>query len=262
MTNAGVPAYTALAFAPKKSRYCLCVFVLNEGARIQAQIHRSQSVAGTLDIAIADGGSTDGAVSPSFLRAQKIRALLTKAEPGQLGTQMRMAMHFALAEGYDGVITMDGNNKDNPEDAMKFVAALDEGFDHVQGSRYAPGGSSVNTPKLRAFAIRFIHAPLISLAARRRYTDTTNGFRAYSRKLMESGAIDLFRPIFRGYELHYYLAIRAARIGLNVCEVPVHRAYPAEGKVPTKITPLRGNLLVLRKLLAAVFGRFNPASPS
>ena len=58
--------------------------------------------------------------------------------------------------------------------------------------------------------------------------------------------------------MHYYLAIRAARLGFDVRELPVTRAYPAHGKVPTKIGKFRGNLLVLRTLLDACRNRFDP----
>jgi hypothetical protein len=60
------------------------------------------------------------------------------------------------------------------------------------------------------------------------------------------------------YELHYYLAIRAARLGFRVAELPVTRAYPATGPIPTKITPIRGNLRILRQLAAACLGRYDP----
>jgi dolichol-phosphate mannosyltransferase len=66
------------------------------------------------------------------------------------------------------------------------------------------------------------------------------------------------RDIFSGYELHYYLAIRAARLGFRVTETPVTRRYPAQGKTPTKISPVKGNLLILRTLISAALGRFNP----
>jgi dolichol-phosphate mannosyltransferase len=103
-----------------------------------------------------------------------------------------------------------------------------------------------------------LHAPVISLAARHRYTDTTNGFRAYSRRLLTDPRVQPLRDIFSGYELHYYLAIRAARLGLRVAETPVTRRYPSEGKTPTKISPVKGNVLVLRTLISAALGRFNP----
>ena len=55
------------------------------------------------------------------------------------------------------------------------------------------------------------------------------------------------------------LAIRAARLGFRVTEIPVARRYPASGPVPTKISPIRGNLRVIRCLFAACFGRYNPS---
>ncbi|HEX8431253.1 MAG TPA: hypothetical protein VF625_08190, partial [Longimicrobium sp.] len=139
-----------------------------------------------------------------------------------------------------------------------FLRALDEGYDHVQGSRYVPGGVAVNTPLSRHVGVMLLHAPLISLSAGTRYTDTTNGFRAYSRRLLEDPRVAPFRDVFQAYELHYYLAIRAARLGFRVTELPVTRAYPRGGKVPTKISPLRGNLRVLRTLFQACLHRFDP----
>src|SRR5687768_9811358 len=224
-----VPPFTITAFSPRRSRYCVCVFVLNEGKKIIAQLDRMRPVASTTDIIIADGGSTDGALSDSVMRAAGVRALLVKTGPGRLSAQMRMALAYAMREGYEGVITIDGNNKDDPSAIPSFVRALDGGADHIQGSRFIPGGHAINTPPVRWLAVRLIHAPLISLSARKRYTDTTNGFRAYSRRFLLDERVAPFREVFSAYELHYYLAIRAARLGFRVMELPVTRAYPSYG---------------------------------
>jgi dolichol-phosphate mannosyltransferase len=189
-----------------------------------------------------------------------VRALLIKRDRGKLSAQMRMAIAFVLQEGYDGMIVIDGNGKDDVTAIPRFVELLEAGYDHIQGSRYIPGGRGINTPVSRTLAVRLLHAPLISLAAGRRYTDTTNGFRAYSRRLLADPRVQPLRDVFTGYELHYYLAIRAARLGFKVTETPVTRRYPHAGKTPTKISPVRGNLLILRTLAAAALGRFDPPS--
>jgi len=183
---------------------------------------------------------------------------LTKTGPGKLSAQMRMAFHYALAQGYEGVLTIDGNDKDDPAAIPAFVAALDEGVDHIQGSRFLPGGKAVNTPPARYLGVRLLHAPVISLAAHHRYTDTTNGFRAYSSRLLQDPRVAPFRDIFSTYELHYYLAIRAARLGYRIAELPVTRAYPASGPTPTKISPWKGSALILRTLWDASRHRFDP----
>lgn len=255
---AGVPDHERLVLAEKRHRYCVAVFVINEGERVRNQLAAMASFADQIDIVVADGGSTDGSLAPASLGAFKLRALLIKRGPGRLSAQMRMAIAFALEEGYEGIVVIDGNGKDGLDALPRMIELLDAGYDHVQGSRYIPGGHGINTPTSRTLGVRLVHAPLISLAAGARYTDTTNGFRAYSRRLLTDSRVAPLRDVFMGYELHYYLAIRAARLGFRIIETPVTRRYPVAGKTPTKISPVRGNLRVLGTLAAAVLGRFDP----
>ena len=236
----------------------MAVFCINEGERVRAQLRGMAPLADEIDIVVADGGSSDGALALDSLAEFRLRALLVKRGPGKLSAQMRMAIAFALEEGYDGIVVIDGNGKDDYSAIPRFIELLDEGYDHIQGSRYIPGGHGINTPISRSVGVRLLHAPLISMAAGTRYTDTTNGFRAYSRRLLEDPRVQPLRDVFTGYELHYYLAIRAARLGFRVIETPVTRRYPREGTTPTKISPIRGNVTVLKTLLRAVFGGFDP----
>lgn len=254
----GVPAHERHVFAPRRHRYCVAVFAINEGERLRAQLRAMAPLADQIDLVVADGGSTDGSLALDALGDFRLRALLVKRDAGTLSAQMRMAIAFALDEGYDGLVVIDGNGKDDVTAIPRFVELLAAGYDHVQGSRYIPGGRGVNTPLSRTVGVRLLHAPLLSLAARTRYTDTTNGFRAYSRRLLSDPRVQPLRDVFQGYELHYYLAIRAARLGFRVKETPVTRTYPASGKTPTKISPIRGNLAVLRTLWRAVAGRYDP----
>jgi dolichol-phosphate mannosyltransferase len=253
-----VPAFRVDFSRPRENRYAICVFVLNEGERIQGQLRAMKTYARQVDIIIADGGSTDGSLTPDTIAAADMTALLVKTGPGKLSAQMRMAFAFCLDAGYDGILTIDGNGKDGIEAIPNFIELLAAGYDHVQGSRYIQGGHHENTPFVRHWAVALVHAPLISLAARFRYTDTTNGFRAYSRKLLVDPRIQPFRNCFVGYELHYYLAIRAAQLGFRCIEAPVSRIYPNRGPVPTKISPVRGNLLVLKTLLKSVLHQYDP----
>lgn len=250
------PDFDVSIFGPKSANYCICIFVINEGERIQKQLMSMRKYASTIDIIVADGGSSDGSLGETFLRDQKVRALLTKRGSGKLSAQMRMAFAWALAEEYQGVVVVDGNDKDDVAAIPQFIAKLQEGYDHIQGSRFITGGHAINTPLSREIALHLIHAPLISLAAHKRHTDTTNGFRAYSKKLLEDNEIAVFRNIFQTYELHYFLAIESSRRGYATIEIPVTRRYPKKGRAPTKISPLRGNLHILNVLRKAVTGRY------
>jgi dolichol-phosphate mannosyltransferase len=258
MPEEQVPEHTAAVWKPRSSRYVVIIPVLNEGERIRRQIVKMAPLTAAVDIAIVDGGSTDGSLEADELQRHGVRALLVKTGHGRLSAQLRVGLAWAMREGYDGVILIDGNDKDNPAAIPAFIDALDRGSDHVQGSRYLPGGAALNTPFLRHWGVKLLHAPLISLAARFRYTDTTNGFRAYSRRFLTDPAVQPFRDVFSGYELHYYLAIRAGRLGFRVTEVPVERRYP-ERSVPTHIRGWRGNVRILKTLLAACAGHYDPS---
>jgi dolichol-phosphate mannosyltransferase len=254
-----VPAHDIQEMFSKRTRYCLVVPVINEGDRIAAQLRsmRSQGIDALLDVVIADGGSMDGSLGDSLLHAAGVRTLLTKTGPGKLSAQLRMGYAYALDQGYEGVVTIDGNGKDSIESIPLFVQALDEGIDYAQASRFIPGGRAVNTPRMRTLGIKLLHAPVLSLAARRRFTDTTQGFRAYSARYLSHPDVQPFRDVFQTYELLAYLTVRASQLGLHTREIPTTRAYPADGTVPTKINA-HGNASLIRILLATLHGRYNP----
>jgi dolichol-phosphate mannosyltransferase len=251
------PDFTAREFSKKKNKYCICVFVINEGEKIKKQLEKMKKYADRVDIIIADGGSTDGSLEADFLKSMKVTTLLTKIGAGKLSAQMRMAFAYAIYKGYKGVIVIDGNGKDDVSAIPDFIKLLSQGYDHIQGSRFIKGGKAINTPLERLLAVRLLHAPLISLAARHRHTDTTNGFRAYSDQLLTDSGISVFRDIFMTYELHYHLAVDAARSKkFKLIETPVTRKYPKKGKVPTKISPIKGNTHVIGVLLKTVRGHY------
>ena len=256
--NWQLPEFLLFEFSPKKSKYAICVFTLNEGEKFKEQIREMVQIADDFDILIADGGSSDDSTNSDFLSQNRINSLIVKTGEGRLSAQMRMAFAIALMRGYQGIITVDGNHKDETRAAHLFADALDNGVDHIQGSRFIPGGHGINTPLVRHWAIRLLHAPIISIASGYHYTDTTNGFRGYSARFLLDKKVAPFRDIFSTYELHYYLSIRAPRLGYKVTEIPVTRRYPGKGKVPTKISPIKGNLLILKILFTAAFGGYNP----
>ena len=256
----GVPDYTRTRFAEKRSDYCLLIPIINEGGRILAELDRAAKagIPEVCDIILCDGGSTDGSMDPAGLIARRVNTLLVKTGPGRQGAQLRMGLWEALQRGYKGILTIDGNNKDSIESVPLFIQKLEQGYDLVQGSRFVKGGRAVNTPPSRWLAVRFIHAPLISLGARHWFTDTTNAYRAYSRAYLTHPAVQPFRDVFAGYELLAYLSIRATRLGLKACEAPVERAYPKAEPTPTKIKGMRGNANLLQILFAALAGRYDP----
>lgn len=254
-----VPDFDLPLWEGRQHTHCVVVPVINEGLRIRRLLDRMATlgIPACADIILVDGGSTDGSLALDMLRAVEVRGLLVKTGPGRLSAQLRCAYAFALHHGYEGMVTIDGNDKDDPEAIPRFIEALKDGIDFVQASRYISGGVAENTPASRDVAIRFVHAPLLSWSSGFRWTDTTQGFRAYSRRLLQDPRIQPFRAVFMGYELLAYLSYRAPRLGFRCLELPTARRYPP-GEVPTKISSVRGNWQVMQVLLRACRGGYDP----
>ncbi|MDD2685709.1 MAG: glycosyltransferase family 2 protein [Gallionella sp.] len=254
-----VPAFETQLWLGRQRPCCVVIPVINEGERIRSLLARMSvlRIDSIADIILVDGGSTDGSLDLEFLQKNGVRALLLKTGPGKLSSQLRCAYAFALNQGYEGIVTIDGNDKDDPAAIPQFIEALKQGVDFVQASRFISGGVAENTPKSRDLAIRFVHAPMLSLFSGFHWTDTTQGFRAYSRKMLLDPQIGLFRDVFMTYELLAYLSYRAPKLGYRCVELPTIRRYP-KGEVPTKISSFKGNLSVFEVLLRACSGYYNP----
>jgi glycosyltransferase involved in cell wall biosynthesis len=254
-----VPAFETPLWLGRLHPWCVVIPVLDEGDRIKSLLFRmaTLNLDRIADIIIVDGGSADGSLGLDSLRQKGVRGLLVKTGPGKLSAQLRCAYAYALDQGYEGIVTIDGNDKDDPEAIPRFIEELKGGTDFVQASRFIAGGVAQNTPKSRDLAIRYLHAPMLSLSSGFRWTDTTQGFRAYSRRMLLDRRIAPFREVFVNYELLAYLSYRSPRLGYRCLELPTARRYP-QGKVPTKISVLRGNLSLLKVLLQACVGAYNP----
>ncbi len=255
----GVPAFESHEFQEKSKKYCVLIPIINEGKRIIHELERAKEahVPELADIVICDGGSADGCTEEARLKGLQVNTLLIKQDVGKQGAQLRMGIYWALQRGYEGIITIDGNDKDSIEDIGKFIDKLEEGYDFVQGSRFVKGGVAENTPWSRLIAVRLIHAPVISLTAGKWYTDTTNAYRAYSRKYLEHPACHPLREVFTGYELLAFLSTCADLNGMKTCEIPVARRYPKGEKTPTKISKWSGNWNLIKILFSNLFSIYN-----
>jgi dolichol-phosphate mannosyltransferase len=254
-----IPSYNIDFSDEKNHSFCIVIPVINEGERIKKLLQKMEllKLNSIADIIIIDGGSSDGSLDYALLHDLNVNVLLTKTGPGKLSAQLRCAYSFALEKGYKGIITIDGNNKDEPDPIFDFIEALNNGYDFIQASRFIKEGVGINTPITRLLAIKFIHAPMLSLFSGFRWTDTTQGFRAYSRRLLLDERMSIFRDIFQEYELLSYLNYRAPILGFKCVELPTSRIYPS-GVVPTKIDGIKGQIKLLKTLFETCLKKYNP----
>jgi dolichol-phosphate mannosyltransferase len=237
----------------RRSKFAWIVVERNEGNRFQKQLGRMIAANSGCDIIIIDGDSSDESISIDELEAKGVRDLIVSKAKFGFSKDLQIGLLHAIEKGYAGVITSDGNGKDSVHDIARFIFALENDYDFLQGSRFLEPNHHKNTPLFRWVGIRLISSPITSLFAGSRITDPTNGFRGYSRKLLLHPRVQLGRRKFKGYALVSYLPIAAGKANLLSKEISVSRDYPDRGGVPTKIVRISQWLEIFFDLFRAGF---------
>lgn len=229
----------------------VCPVAYNENVKLQNAIERflRSSAYGRVDYLIVDDGSTDGTTQMIAGYADRgVKTIRHDVRQG-VGKAIRTAMEHALAQGYEVLVIMAGNDKDEPNEILSLVAPIIErACDFVQGSRYL-GGQRVggDMPLYRKWATR-LHPLLFSFFSGRRVTDSTNGFRAIRVEVLRDARIDFRQDWLQSYELEPYVMFKAIVCGYHFCEIPVTKIYPAKRLGYTKMTPLVGWWSILRPI--------------
>jgi dolichol-phosphate mannosyltransferase len=225
--------------------------VLNEETKIGDVVRRMPRPV-VDEVLVVDDGSTDR--SADVARAAGA-AVLAMGRTVGVGAALRAAYRHAVDRSYDVAVTVAGNNKDSPEEIPLLLDPIADGrADFVQGSRFLKRHASFGAmPLYRRLATR-VHPLLFSLVARRRVTESTNGFRAIRGTVLADPRLDLSASWLDEYELEPYLYLRAIRLGYRTAEVPVSKVYPPRRMGQTKMRPISGWWSILRPLLYVGLG--------
>ena len=172
-----------------------------------------------------------------------------------VGYAIREGIEYALGDGYDIVVVMAGNNKDDPREIPRLLKPiLKEGYDYVQGSRFLPGGVCKRNPILRGIFSKLF--PFVwTLFTNVRCSDVTNGFRSYKAEIFKDGRINIWQSWLNGYGLEYYIHYQVLMLGYKVKEVSVSKIYPHRHKGGySKIQPFRDWWDIVRPLIYLKLG--------
>jgi len=227
-------------------KYLIGSCAYNEGEKVKRLLQKCNEY-DYYDVLMIDDGSTDRSLA-QIPAGGAITVLRNDRQTGA-GYCIKQIFRFAKEKGYEAVCFISGNDKDDPKDIHKLIAALEAGYDFVQGSRYLPGGVHGRMPLYRKFSTRFIHPVLFSLITGRKVTDSTNGFRAVRLTILDHPQIDINQDWLNHYELEPYIFYKAVKCGFRVTEVPVTKIYPPKREGQTKMKPITGWWSILRPLV-------------
>ncbi|MBM7868761.1 glycosyltransferase involved in cell wall biosynthesis [Clostridium pascui] len=181
-----------------------------------------------VDVVVINDGSRD----LTEVEAQRAGAFVINL-PQNLGIGGAVQTGYIYAErkGYDVVIQVDGDGQHDPKDLSRLIESIEKGeADMVIGSRFAEKTDYVSS-KMRWVGINFF-SKLVSFVCRRNYFDTTSGYRAVNKKVIN---------IFAGYYPRDYPEVEtivyASKRGVRIKEISVDMKKRQGGK--SSITPLK-----------------------
>jgi len=200
-------------------RVLVVIPTYNEADNLERVLARLRAAVPEADALVVDDSSPDGTgeIADRLAAADPAVHVLHRAEKAGLGAAYVAGFRWALAEGYDVAVEMDADGSHAPEELPRLLAALRDA-DLVIGSRWVPGGEVRNWPMSRELLSR--GASLYSrVLLRYPVRDTTAGYRAYRRPVLEELKLD--EVASQGYCFQIDLGWKAWRAGFRVVEVPI-----------------------------------------
>ena len=199
----------------------------NEAESVIGVIDQVLAADPRVDVLVVDDGSPDGTARLVAGRAAgepRVRLLERSAKQG-LGAAYRAGFAWGLQRGYEALVEMDADLSHPPERLPALLDGLAEA-DLVIGSRYVPGGRTVNWSRLREAISRGGNA-YVRLALGVPVHDCTAGYRAYRRQVLEALPVSAVQS--NGYCFQVEMAHRTWQEGFRVVEVPIAFTERATG---------------------------------
>lgn len=199
----------------------VCIPAFNEESAIVNVIKKSLKVVDK--VIVCDDGSTDYTSKV----AQEAGAIVIKNKKNLgKGAALRSLFEYSKKLGSDITVTIDGDGQSNPDEIEKLIKPiLENGCDIVIGFRFE---NDSEMPSYRKAGNKILDK-ITNLAADLPFRDTQSGFRAYSKKAIES-----INFVTDGFGADSEILVDASKKGMKICEEKVTVLYETGGETSTK----------------------------
>jgi len=158
------------------------------------------------------------------------------------GDANRVEIGWAIKDGINAakcsvVAIMMGDMSDDPEDMIKMVNKIKEGYDFVVGSRFCAGGNVYGYPLSKLIFNRlcnYFAKYLFGL----RTNDITNAFKVYRRDVIKSIKIE-----YPGFNVTTEIPLKLIKKGFKYTQVPVKWFGRKKGVSKLKVLEIGPNYL-------------------
>ena len=213
----------------------------NEEASLPGVIHDLRDHIPAADVLVVNDGSRDA--TELVARNLGIPVLDLPFNLG-IGGAVQAGYLYAERNAYDIAVQFDGDGQHLASEIKKLIEPLEaKQSDLAVGSRFLASGG-YKTPVFRKMGIG-IFSFVLSRILEIKVTDSTSGFRAANRRVIE-----FFAHTYPDDYPEVEALVLLHKVGLRITEVPVTMRERTGGK--SSITPLR-SLYYMTKVLMAIF---------
>ena len=202
-----------------------------------------------VDLLVVDDNSPDGTGKIADELAAKHPSIhvLHRQEKNGLGRAYIDGFKWALKNGYEFIMEMDGDFSHNPDDIPTFLeAARKDDADLVLGSRYVGGIRIINWPLHRLMLSKGA-AHYVQIITGMPFSDPTGGFKCFRRRALETINLDAVRS--NGYSFQIEMTHKLWRQGEKIVEVPIIFTERVEGHSKMSGHIVREALIMVWRLL-------------
>lgn len=215
-----------------------CIPAYNEEKPIGDVIKKSLNYVDK--VIVCDDGSRD----LTSTKAKEANAIVIKHEKNLgKGAALKSLFKYALNVNADVVVTIDGDGQFLPEEIDKIIKPIIENdYDIVIGNRF---DDHKEMPSYRKAGNKMLDK-ITKMAADLPFTDTQSGFRAYSKKAIESISFTI-----DGFGVDSEILIDASKKGLKIIEEKVTVLYNTGEKTSSK-DPISHSVGVMASLIELI----------
>lgn len=197
-----------------KELFLTVIPAYNEGKRLGTLLKNLSKIVPLKNVLVVDDGSTDN--TAAIAKKAGSRVLKQKINGGK-GLALKAGFDFAIANGYDAVITMDADGQHDPREIPKFLFYYEKyNTDFIIGTRKH---KTSEMPPLRLL-VNKVTSFIASLLSGIRIHDSQSGYRFISKNIIEK--IDLKTNRF---QMETEIIVKTARAGFLIGEIPIKTIY-------------------------------------